>query len=104
MDEHNVLKQTINEELHRVKMTEGMKDKIRSARECKETVPRQVTKIKRYRKIGIIAIALVLAFSGTVVAMSYVLGLDLYFGNSNLEKATKREKVSIYLMRKMVCV
>lgn len=96
MDEHNLLKKTIDEELYRIRMTEGMKEKIRSAGGCKETVPRPAIKIKRCRKIGIIAIALVLAFSGTVVAMSYVLGLDLYFGNSNLERATK-ERIGIHL-------
>ncbi|MBU3803265.1 MAG: DUF4179 domain-containing protein [Candidatus Cellulosilyticum pullistercoris] len=96
MDKYNLLKQTIDEELYKIKMEEGMKAKIRRSCEYIEIVPRQATKIRRYRKIGIIAIVLVLAFSSTVLAMNYVLGLDLYFGNSNLERATKERK-SIHL-------
>ena len=96
MDEHNQLKQIIDEELYKIKISEEMKVKIRKLCECKELVPRRTIKVKRYKKIGIIAIALILVFSSTVVAMSYVLGLDLYFGSSNLDKATKERK-SIHL-------
>lgn len=89
MDREEVFKQEVDRCLKEIRLTEPMKDHIRAA--CRKEDEKNQLKIRsvkpvhtRHKRLCIAALV-VLACTGTVMAMDQKLGLGLFFGQKSME-------------------